>query len=225
MLGYADVSRLRAVEHFMKRHYAQVRHVHQVLELAASRLEAKGYLGLRLKPLIATRKALCPGFVAISGRVYLADDSFWQQPRAGARLIEMCREAQRRQFRLSVEVQRAIAAHLSVIDDAARSDPGAAAAFLAIIGDLGSTRQILGEMHAAGLLGAWMPEFGLVDCLMQFDSWHHYTIDEHTILAMGNLDALASGKAEGLPGMRRVFASLKRVDLLSLGLIVHDLGK
>ena len=131
MLGYADVSRLRAVEHFMKRHYAQVRHVHQVLELAASRLEAKGFLGRRLAPLIATRRTLTPGFSIISGRVYLADDGLWRQPRAAARLVEMCREAQRRGVRLSVELSRAIAANLMVVDDEARCDPGAAAAFLA----------------------------------------------------------------------------------------------
>ena len=225
MLGYADVSRLRAVEHFMKRHYAQVRHVHQVLELAASRLEAKGYLGLRLAPLIATRRKLCDGFAVIADRVYLAEDAFWRQPRAGSRLIAMCREAQRRQARLSVELQRAIAANLQVVDDEARCDPLAVQAFRAIIGDLGSSRQILGDMHAAGLLGTWLPEFGLVDCLMQFDSWHQYTVDEHTILAMGNLDALASGRSPGLPGMAAVFASLRRVDLLSLGLLLHDVGK
>jgi len=225
MLGYADVSRLRAVEHFMKRHYVQVRHVHQVLELAASRLEAKGFLGRRFLPLIATRKTLAPGFSIIAGRVYLADDGFWRQPRAGARLIEMCREAQRRQVRLSVELMRAIAANLMVVEDEARCDPGAAQAFLAMLGDLGASRQILGDMHAAGLLGAWLPEFGLVDCLMQFDSWHQYTIDEHTILAMGNLDALAAGRSPGLPGMATAFRGLARKDLLSLGLLLHDVGK
>ncbi len=225
LLGYADVSRLRAVEHFMKSHYGQVRHVQQVLELAASRLEAKGFLGRRLLPLIATRKALCPGFAIIAGHVYLADDGFWRQPRAGARLIEMCREAQLRKVRLSVEVQRAIAVNLVVVDDAARCDPGAVKTFLAILGDLGAARQILGAMHASGLLGAWLPEFGLVDCLMQFDSWHQYTVDEHTILALGNLDALATGKTQGLPGMPTVFTSLPRPDLLALGLLLHDLGK
>jgi len=225
MLGYADVSRLRAVEHFMKGHYAQVRHVHQVLELAASRLEAKGFLGIRLMPLIATRRTLCPGFAVIAGRVYLADDGFWRAPRAGARLIEMCREAQLRQARISVELQRAIAANLLVVDDAARCDSAATAAFLAIIGDLGRSRQILFDMHAAGLFGTWLPEFGLVDCLMQFDSWHHYTVDEHTILAMGNLDALANQKTSGLPGMQAIFSALPRRDLLSLGLILHDVGK
>lgn len=225
MLGYADVSRLRAVEHFMKSHYAQVRHVHQVLELAASRLEAKGYLGLRLKPIIATRRKLCEGFSTIAGRVYLSDTDFWRDPRAGARLIEMCRDAQVRQVRLSVELMRTINANLVVVDEASRSDPAAAKAFLAILGDLGGARAILSDMHASGLLGAWMPEFGLIDCLMQFDSWHQYTVDEHTLIALGNLDALAAGKVPGLPGMATVFARLLRRDLLALGLLLHDVGK
>jgi [protein-PII] uridylyltransferase len=225
MLGYADVSRLRAVEHFMKQHYAQIRHVHQVLELAASRLEAKGFLGIRFKPIIATRRKLCDGFSVIAGRVYLSDVDFWRRPRAGALLIEMCREAQTSQARLSVELMRSINANLVIIDDAARSDPAAGRAFLAIIGDLGRSRPILFDMHSAGLLGSWLPEFGLVDCLMQFDSWHQYTVDEHTLIAMGNLDALASGKNRGLPGMSTVFEGLPRRDLLALGLLLHDVGK
>lgn len=225
MLGYADVTRLRAVEHFMKRHYAQVWHVHQVLELAASRLDAKGFLGRRLLPLIATRKSINPHFSSISGRVYLADPGFWRLPDAGSRLIQLCRETQRRDLRLSIELQRSIKANLQVVDDTARSDPAAARDFLAILGDAGRIKPILTDMHAAGLLGAWLPEFGLVTCLMQFDSWHQYTVDEHTLLAMGNLDALAGKRLPGLPGMDRIFPSVARRDLLALGLLLHDVGK
>lgn len=225
LLGYADVSRLRAVEHFMRRHYAQVRHVQQVLELTVSRLEAKGFLGGRLKPLIATRRSVVEGFSAIAGRVYLADPDFWRRPDAGVRLLGMCREAQRRDLRLSIELQRAIHAHLEAVDDGARREPAAARDFLAILGEVGRIRPILSDMHAAGLLGAYLPEFGLITCHMQFDSWHQYTVDEHTLIALGNLDQLATGKAAGLPGMDRIFPGVQRKDLLALGLLLHDVGK
>ena len=225
LLGYADVSRLRAVEHFMKRFYTQVSHVHQVLELAISRLEAKGFLGGRLLPLISTRRSIIEGFSAIAGRVYLADQDFWRHPQAGRRLIGMCREAQRRDLRLSIELQRTIHAHLEVVDEAARHDPAAARDFLAILGEGGRLKPILSDMHAAGLLGAYLPEFGLVACHMQFDSWHQYTVDEHTLIALGNLDLIASGKATGLPGMDRIFPAVPRKDLLALGLLLHDVGK
>ncbi|MEK7412857.1 MAG: hypothetical protein AAB263_06030, partial [Planctomycetota bacterium] len=225
LLGYADVSRLRAVEHLMKLHYAQVRHVHHVLELASSRLEAKGYLGRRLLPLIATRKKIDDHFVSISGRLYLADDSFWRLPDAGIRLMRVCREAQRRKMRLSSELQREIARNLAIVDEASRHDADAASYFMAILSDSGWIHPILSDMHAAGYLGAWLPEFGLITCHMQFDSWHQYTVDEHTLLSLGNLDRLANGSDRGLPGMERVFPAIVRKDLLALGLLLHDVGK
>ncbi|MCS6970195.1 MAG: [protein-PII] uridylyltransferase [Planctomycetes bacterium] len=222
LLGYSDVSRLRAVEHFMRWHYGQVRHVHQTLELAAARYQARQRRG---PSLLATRRTLLPHFMLIAGKVYATDDDLWQLPQLGARLLEMCREAQRAGARLSVELIRAIRQRVALIDDAARADRRAAAAFLSILGDHGRMKPILSDMHAAGLLGAWFPEFGLVDCLMQFNAWHQYTVDEHTLIALGNLDDLAAGKAEGLPGMRRVYAQLPRKDLLALALLMHDLGK
>lgn len=222
LLGYRDVSRLRAVEHFMRWHYAQVRHVHQTLELAAARYQAWRRRG---PSLLATRRTLVPGFALIAGKVYAADDALWRQPRLGARLVEMCREAQLAGARLSVELIRAIAQHAPLIDEAARCDRRAAAAFLAMLGEHGRLKPILSDMHAAGLLGAWLPEFGLVDCLMQFNAWHQYTVDEHTLIALGHLDELAAGRAEGLPGMRRIYAGLPRRDLLALALLLHDVGK
>jgi [protein-PII] uridylyltransferase len=223
-LGYADVSRLRAVEHFMKRHYAQLLHVHQMVELTVSRLRAKNHLG-RWTLLIKTRKTLDQDFVAVQGQVYPSHADFWKLPDAGARLLRMCRLAQQRGLRLSLELQRAIKGNLALIDERVRGDKALGRVFLEIIGELGKANPILEDMHNAGLLGAYLPEFGNLTCHMQFDSYHQFTVDQHTLFAMGNLDALATGAAEGLPGMRRIFPAIKRKDLLALGLLLHDMGK
>ena len=222
--GWADVSRLRSVEHFMKRHYAQVRHVHQMVDLAISRLTALGHLGPR-QILIKSRKIIDEDFVVIQEHVYLAHKNFWLHENVGARLLRLCRAAQRREVRLSLELQREIRENLHRIDQPLRHDHVIARIFLEILGDLGRTRQILSDMHACGLLGAYLPEFGNLTCLMQFDSYHQYTVDEHTLIAMGNLDQVSLGKVTGLPGMARLLAEVARKDLLALSLLLHDMGK
>ena len=224
LYGWGDVSRLRAVEHFMKKYYAQVRHVHQMVDLAISRLDALGYLGRKLI-LIKSRKVIDDDFVIVQDQVYVGHKELWQHADAGARVLRVCREAQRRDARLSLELQRDIRANLHRIDDALRHDPALARVFLSILGDLGRTKPILSDMHACGLLGAYMPEFGNLTCLMQFDSYHQYTVDEHTLIALGNLDLVASGKAQGLPGMSLLLPEVARKDLLALSLLLHDMGK
>lgn len=224
-LGYQDLSTLRDVEHLMKRQYALLMGVHQSVELTLSRLHALGHLG-RKPILILSRRTLDEDFVAVEGRVYLGrKDNFWRQGEAGARLLRMCRMAQSRDFRISLELQRDIRAHLEVVTDAVRHDPALGRIFLELLGDVGRVRPILSDMHACGLLGAYLPEFGNLTCHMQFDSYHQYTVDEHTLIAVGNLDLVSREQLPGLPGMRRIWSTLKRKDLLNLGLLLHDVGK
>ena len=222
--GYADVSRLRAVEHFMKRHYAQVLHVHQMVDLVLSRVEAQGHLGTK-PSLVRSRRALTPEFAAVAGRVYVTDAGFWRLPDAGVKVFAMCRAAQKAGVRLSLELQRTIRTHVHIISESVRRDPAIGRLFLQILGDTGMVHPILKDMHACGVLGAYLPEFGNLTCLMQFDSYHQYTADEHTLIAISNLDAVARGDVAGLPGMRRIFAGVERKDLLALSLLLHDMGK
>lgn len=225
-LGYSDVSKLRAVEHFMKLHYAQMRHVHQMVDLAISRLKAKNYLG-RWTLLIKTRRRLTDDSSIIQGQAYLhvQPEEFWSRPDVALRLFTMCRAAQVQGARLSLELQRAIRAHLDVIGDEQRHDAKIARIFRDMLSDLGRVHPILYDMHSAGLLGHFLPEFGNLTCHMQFDSYHQYTVDEHTLLAMRNLDRVASGEVGGLPGMPTILPRLKQKDLLALSLLLHDMGK
>jgi [protein-PII] uridylyltransferase len=224
LLGWADLSSLRAVEHFMKAHYAQVLHVHQMVDLAVSRLRALGHLG-RKPILILSRKVLSPDFSAVQGQVYLSHKDFWTLPDAGARLLRMCRLAQCRDVRISLELQRGIKEHLALITDEVRNDRALGRLFLEMLGDAGRIHPILEDMHNCGLLGAYMPEFGNLTCHMQFDSYHQYTVDQHTLLAISYIDAVAAEKMPGLPGMAAIFPAVKRKDLLALGLLLHDMGK
>ena len=244
-MGYGDVSRLRAVEHFMRDHYRQTLAVHQVLELAIARARAKGAFDEAAPPaevetaegprilsrssariaLLRSRLELDQDFCAIDGFVFAMHERLWNEPDWVARVFSAVRLAQANGLRLSYELQRSIRARLYAITDEVRSDPAIARAFLAVLGDLGKVAGVVTDLHDSGLLGAWLPEFGNLTCLMQFDSWHQYTVDRHTLLALRHLDECARGERSGLPGMGSALAGVVRKDLLALGLLLHDMGK
>ena len=81
----------------------------------------------------------------------------------------------------------------------------------------------LRSMHELGALGAYLPEFGDLTCLVQYDLYHLYTVDEHTLVALEHLEAL--GKADGKGVLKTVYDQLERRELLYLGLMLHDVGK
>jgi [protein-PII] uridylyltransferase len=222
--GFADLSSLRAVEHFMKDHYGRVLHVHQTVELVISRLRSLGHLGRRLI-LIKSRRTLNADFVTMEGQVFLSNKEFWTLPDFGGRLLRMCRLAQSRDVRLSLDLQRTIKAHVHLINEQDLHDHALGRVLLEILGDAGRCYPILSDMHNAGLLGAYLPEFGNLTCHMQFDSWHQYTVDQHTLLAISYLDQVAQETLEGLPRMTTIFPRIRRKDLLVLGLLLHDMGK
>lgn len=223
--GYSTGGRIRAVEQMMRLHYERVLHVHQIVELAVSRLSALGHLGRRLI-LVKTRRRLNEDFTVIDGKVYVGRREIWGQTDLGERLMRMCRQAQHRRFRLSTELQRAIKAHLYLLLEAPfRHDPQIGRLFLEILGDAGFLRPILADMHWSGLLGAYMPEFGNLTALMQFNSYHQYTADEHTLMVVGNLDQLVLGDEEGFDGCTAIVQRIDRLDLLALALLLHDVGK
>jgi len=225
LLGYAKGGRLHAVEHMMRLHYEKTLHVHQMVELVVSRLRALGHLGRR-RLLIKTRRKLNEDFAIVDGKVYLSRNDFWQRPDAARRIMDTARQAQRRRVRISFELQRTIQEEVPrLITREVRADHQIARSFLAILGDLGRVAPILQDLHHAGFLGAWLPEFGNLTCHMQFDSYNQYTVDEHTLMTIGHLDDVLRGRSDGIAHLKHVLYSAARIDMLVLGLLLHDIGK
>lgn len=87
-------------------------------------------------------------------------------------------------------------------------------------GKLGPTLRLL---HQTGLLGRLLPEFEFVRCLIQFNAYHRYTVDEHTLVAVENAERLLDPDRTDLPAV--LYRRLPRKGLLHLALLLHDLGK
>ena len=80
-------------------------------------------------------------------------------------------------------------------------------------------------MHELGLLGRYLPEFGALTCLVQYDVYHKFSADQHSLLAVQHMEALAPGQSAESEGAAQVFNEVERPELLMLGMLLHDIGK
>ena len=87
------------------------------------------------------------------------------------------------------------------------------------------TAPVLREMHRHGLLGAYIPEFDALTCLVQHDLYHRYTVDEHTLRSIEVLEALAETHEPSLQPLARLYQQTLDKALLKFALLLHDLGK
>jgi len=75
------------------------------------------------------------------------------------------------------------------------------------------------------VLGRYLPEFGALTCLVQYDAYHKFSADQHSLLAVEHLEALAPGQSAESEGAAQVFNEIDKPELLMLGMLLHDIGK
>ena len=212
-LGYEDQGHELAAECFMRDYYLHARTVYHLVERAFQRLTRK--------PRNSSRSMYIErGVAAVEGEIVLTDDEayFAADP---LRLLKIFLTAQTKNLKLSDQVQCAVRANLPLIDDEFRRLSAARDLFFKILKRKYRTARTLRHMHDLGVLGAYLPEFGRLTCLVQYDIYHIYTVDEHTLVALENLEAL--GQKEG--SMSAVLAQCTRRDLLFFAVLLHDVGK
>ncbi|MFN7914787.1 MAG: HD domain-containing protein [Vicinamibacterales bacterium] len=83
----------------------------------------------------------------------------------------------------------------------------------------------LSEMHECGMLGQMFPEFKAINCRVVRDFYHKYTVDEHTLLTIRNLERLTDRPTRERERFGRLLGELQAPELLVLSLIYHDVGK
>lgn len=213
--GYRDGGHELGVERFMHDYYHHARAVFHLVDLAFERLTRKPRQSAR-------SKYIEPGVLSVDGEILLSagEDYFAEDP---VRLLRIFLMAQVKNLRLSEEVKRTVKNSLNLIGDALRADPEACAVFMRILKRKTRVAKTLRSMHQLGVLGAYLPEFGGLDCLVQYDIYHIYTVDEHTLVALENLESLGGDQAPAM--LAQAFAEFERKDLLYLSVLLHDVGK
>jgi [protein-PII] uridylyltransferase len=121
---------------------------------------------------------------------------------------------------------RLIAANLDRFDDELRQNPEAQAIFLSLLLDHGNPERALRRMNELGVLAAHVPEFEPIVAMMQFNVYHHYTVDEHIIQTISTLAQIERGElVEELPVATGILKAGVNRRVLYVALLLHDIGK
>jgi [protein-PII] uridylyltransferase len=203
-----------SAEQFMRDYYLRAREIFQLVDLGFAHLVRSKIRGRQL--------LLEEGVVAIDEEISLPAGAryFEEQP---LRLLSIFALAQSRRLRLGAQARRCIMQSVHLIDDEVRCSPDARDLFMRMLRRKRRVTATLRSMHDLGVLGAYLPEFGSLTCLVQYDIYHTYTADEHTLVALDNLDGVAD--MDERSSFRRAHEQLQRRDLLMLGMLLHDVGK
>ena len=230
-LGYTAHPGLKDVERFMKHYFLVAKDVGDLTNIFCAALEehhAKATPGLnRFFRLPGRRHRKIPGstdFVVDNDRINIADDKVFA-PRSGQSPPHL---SSRRPHDLAFhpDAMQQIARSLNLIDAALRDDDEANRLFVEILSSRRNPELVLRRMNEAGVLGRFVPDFGKIVSMMQFNMYHHYTVDEHLIRAIGVLAEIERGDlADAHPLANEIMPAIKDRVVLYLALFLHDIAK
>ena len=224
-MRYADRPGKSAVERFMQFYFLQARAVGDLTGLFLAQLDEQlGAKGLRFAlPTFLRRPRRLAGFTLDRGRLSIPDEGFLSAK--PVRMLELFALAAREGLEIHPSAMRA-ATRDSRLADQVRDDPRANSLFLDVLTDRERPELLLRWMNETGVFGRFVPDFGRVVAQMQFDMYHHYTVDEHTIRAVGLLAQIERGElAEDHPLSTALFRQLGSRRTLYAAVLLHDIAK
>jgi [protein-PII] uridylyltransferase len=225
-MNYADRAGSSPVERFMRHYFLHAKTVGDLTGVFLAHLDEKfAKKGLRFGlPNLRRRPRRLEGLVLDRGRLALpSDDWFREDP---VRLIRLFALADLHGLEIHPLAMRAAARDSKLVDATVRADPAANALFLDVLTSPRDPEAVLRWMNEAGIFGRFVPDFGRVVAQMQFDMYHHYTVDEHSIRAIGLLARIERGELkEEHPLATALFRYLGSRRVLYVAVLLHDIAK
>jgi [protein-PII] uridylyltransferase len=228
-MGYGDRGDAPAVERFMRRYFLIAKEVGALTRTFCAKLEQEetkkphGISRFLPKPK-PSRRPLEAGFIEEAGRLNIEGPEVFEADPVN--LILMFRIADQRGLDLHPDAFSAATRAKALMTPKLRRDPKAAKLFLDILARGKNTYQTLTLMNEAGVLGRYVPEFGRVVAQMQFNMYHSYTVDEHTLRAVGLIADIAAGRLnDDHPLAVSVMPLIADREALFLAMLLHDTGK
>lgn len=224
-MGYRDAGGRRAVEHFMQDYFRHATKVGELTRIFLTGLEARHVKGeARITGLFRRRVPVRAGYKVVQGRLDLADPAGFLTDKLN--LLRVFEEGLRSGYLLHPNVMRLVAANLALVDEDMRTTPEAARIFLDLMLAHGNPERALRRMNELGVLSAFVPEFEPVVAMMQFNVYHHYTVDEHIIQTISCLAQIEKGElVEDLPLSSQILQAGVNRRVLYVALLLHDIGK
>jgi [protein-PII] uridylyltransferase len=224
-MGYTDHAGSRGVERFMKHYFLVAKDVGDLTRIFCAALEAEQ----RRKPRLSLARLWAgwrrdlAGFRIDGERLSIANaDSFVADP---VNFIRLFWVAHQHGLDIHPTALRLITQNLRRID-AVRDNPEANRLFLDILTSKTDPEISLRRMNEAGVFGRFVPDFGRVVAQMQYDMYHVYTVDEHTLFAIGILNRIEQGLLKDeLPLATSLMPKLLSRRALYVAVLLHDIAK
>ena len=224
-MGYADKGGRRAVEWFMQDYFRHATAVGDLTRIFLTSLEAEHR---KDAPLLLRMLKRAPkvkdGYATVNNRLAVEnDDCFLSDP---LNLLRIFEEALRTGLLIHSDAMRLVKANLWRIDEDMRRNPEARKLFLDLLLKHGNPERALRRMNELGVLSAFIPEFAPIVAMMQFNMYHHYTVDEHTIQCLWHLSEIENGHlVEELPVASTILKEGVNRKVLYVAMLLHDIGK
>jgi [protein-PII] uridylyltransferase len=227
-LNYSQERGQLRSEALMREYYEHTRNIFRVTEriteqFASGRATERTRSLFSFLPLVRSDETRVGSFFIRNGQLNTDQrDLFHKDP---AQMMHVFQLAQQRALDLSPDLADLLSRRLGQVTRTYRYAKAPREVFKVILSRKGEVGRVLRMMHRVDFLGRYIPEFGQLTCLVQHEFRHRYTADEHTLVCIDKLDALAQTDDPKLVAYRKLFERLEDPFVLYLALLLHDTGK
>lgn len=219
--GYEDKTGRLGVEQFMQDYYRTVMELSCLNEMLLELFEAA-----ILQQSDNSVEPINQHFQARAGLLEVTRDNVFAKSPSTLLEVFLVLEQQPALKGISPGTLRLLRKHRDLIDDKYRADPQNRSLFMAILREPRGVTHELRRMNRYGILGRYLPAFGAIVGRMQYDLFHTYTVDEHTLFVVSHLRRFALPRFDHeFPLCSAIMQSLPKPELAYLAGLFHDIAK
>lgn len=228
MLGYQNSGGLSAVERFMRHYFLAARKIGTLTDIFTLVLEEKEYFN---SGQIENKQNIWRYFDTNNEGFALKENRLTFKPSISLKenpdkALEIFRLADHHNIEVHPEAKAFIRKNIRFFNHNFREQSEPYLIFRELLCRSNNAENILRQISEVGILGKLIPDFAKITCLMQFNMYHHYTVDEHLIRCVGVAHDIAKGKlVDEHPLTSKVIHLLDNKDILFLSVFVHDMAK
>ena len=226
-MNFADRTGKSAVERFMQFYFIQAKRVGSLTGIFLAHIDEQFAQKRARKGFFAgftVRSRMLKGYRVYGGKIAAPGDKWFQDD--PVRLIEIFQIAEAEGLEIHPETMRQADRDSALIKADIQNDPRANALFLDLLAGRNDPEMVLRWMNEAGVFGRFVPDFGKVNSQMQFDMYHHYTVDEHTIRAIGLVNRIEKGElTKDHPRSAKLIHRVNSRRALYVAVLLHDIAK
>ena len=223
-MNFKNTTTHKDVERFMKRYFLATKAVGNLTRIFCAEIESEFNKPLRINFLSLRKKENVNPFSIEVGRLFAKDKEILSENPIN--IIKLFHISHNKNIDIHPKTLRQVASLTRLINFEVRNDFEANKMFLDILTSENNPSRTLRAMNESNILGKFVPEFQKIVCLMQFDMYHSYTVDEHTLFTISNLHSLKNGKFKNFaPLASQVILEIKSYRCLFVAMFLHDIAK